>query len=158
MSHLLIPENADFVKFYQVRTYSSLRSLSSHNMSFRLGLPNHFHGMLCTARVITGLTSTQQVCYLLHLLVGPAISEYMVNPLQEFSCCGHLSNLSSLLSLHFVLEPPQWPCPLRSMYRCLNQYPAQPLRALLGNMTMVTYIPRGMGRRYESRVGTELLS
>jgi hypothetical protein len=41
----LIPENADFVKPYQVNTYSSLRSLSSHNMSFRLRLPNHFHGL-----------------------------------------------------------------------------------------------------------------
>ena len=69
-------------------------------MSFRLRLPYQIDGLLRTTRRITELTSTQQVRYLLHLLVSLTISEYMVNPFQEFSCCGYLGNLPSLLSLN----------------------------------------------------------
>ena len=97
----------------EVKTYEALVTgynllipswLHSHTMSFRLRLPNQIDGLLCTARRITGLTSTKQVSYFLHLTVGPAIFENMVDPFQEFPCRGYLSNLPSLFSLYFEVE------------------------------------------------------
>ena len=85
-------------------------------MSFRLRLPNQIDGLLCTARRITGLTSTKGLGYLLHLLIRPAVLENVVDPLQKFSGGGYLGDLSSFPSFNLKVKTPEWPWPFDGMY------------------------------------------
>ena len=71
-----------------------------------LRLPHYFHGLLCIARRITVLTSTNGFSYLLHLTIRLTILENVIDPLQELSRGGYLGNLPSLLSLYFRVETP----------------------------------------------------
>ena len=68
-------------------------------MSFRLRLPNQIDGLFHIARRINGLTSTYGLNYPFHFLEGLTVFEYVVNPLQELSSGGYLSDLTPLLSL-----------------------------------------------------------